>query len=57
MNRDKKLMQIAFYSNDSFLLNKKRIEHLDRLKLNFKNKTVLETGCGGKGDITSYLLT
>ena len=38
-------------------INKRRIEHLDSLNLNFNNKTVLETGCGGRGDITKYLLS
>ena len=52
MNQDK-----AFYYDGATLINKQRIEHLQNLKLNFKNKTILETGCGGKGDITSYLLT
>jgi len=37
-------------------INKARIEHLDSLHLNFTNKTVLETGCGGRGDFTRYLL-
>jgi SAM-dependent methyltransferase len=38
-------------------INRARIQHLDTLKLNFANKSVLETGCGGKGDITRYLLS
>lgn len=38
-------------------INYARIQHLDTLQLNFNNKTVLETGCGGRGDITRYLLS
>ena len=38
-------------------INRARIQHLDTLNLNFTNKSVLETGCGGKGDITRYLLS
>ena len=38
-------------------INKARIEHLDSLNLNFNNKTIFETGCGGRGDITKYLLS
>ena len=38
-------------------INKARIQHLDSLHLNFTNKTVLETGCGGRGDFTRYLLS
>ena len=38
-------------------INRARIDHLNSLDLNFTNKTVLETGCGGRGDITRYLLS
>ena len=38
-------------------INDARIQHLDSLQLNFNNKTVFETGCGGRGDITRYLLS
>jgi hypothetical protein len=38
-------------------INYARIQHLDSLQLNFNNKTVFETGCGGRGDITRYLLS
>ena len=37
-------------------INIARIKHLDSLKLDFKDKTVLKTGAGGKGDFTKYLL-
>lgn len=38
-------------------INKARIEHLDSLNLDFNYKKVFETGCGGRGDITRYLLS
>ena len=38
-------------------INYARITHLDTLQLNFNNKTVFETGCGGRGDITRYLIS
>ncbi len=38
-------------------INAARIKHLDSLHLTFENKTVLETGCGGRGDFTRYLLS
>jgi len=38
-------------------LNKARVEHLDSLNLDFSYKKVFETGCGGRGDITRYLLS
>ena len=37
-------------------INDARIKHLNSLNLDFKDKTVLETGAGGKGDFTKYLL-
>ena len=46
----------AFYYNGTEKINYARIQHLDNLKLNLNNKMILETGCGGKGDITKYLL-
>jgi len=46
-----------FNCNDALEINNARIQHLDSLQLNFNNKTVLETGCGGRGDITKYLLS
>lgn len=45
----------AFYYEGAIKINVDRIRHLDSLNLNFSNKTILETGCGGKGDITKYL--
>lgn len=45
----------AFYYDGALQINKARIAHVDSLGLDFKNKTVLETGCGGKGDFTKYL--
>lgn len=46
-----------FYYDGAVAINKARIEHLDSLGLNINGKTVLETGCGGKGDFTKYLLS
>ena len=46
----------SFYYREARILNKVRVVHLDTLQLDFSNKTILETGCGGVGDITSYLL-
>jgi SAM-dependent methyltransferase len=48
-------MEIFTYDG-AIKINKERIKHLDNLKLNFKDKKILETGCGGKGDFTKYLL-
>ena len=47
----------SFYYNSAIQLNKARIIHLDSLNLDFSNKNILETGCGGIGDITKYLLS
>ena len=49
-------MRIFNYSG-ALEINAARIKHLDSLHLNFENKTVLETGCGGRGDFTRYLLS
>jgi hypothetical protein len=48
-------MEIFTYDG-AIKINKERIKHLDNLKFNFKDKKILETGCGGKGDFTKYLL-
>jgi hypothetical protein len=45
-----------FNYQEALMLNKARIEHLNTLNLDFKNKKILETGCGGQGDITKFLL-
>ena len=45
-----------FTYDDAISINEARIKHLDTLNLNFKNKKILETGAGGKGDFTKYLL-
>ena len=47
----------AFYYGGAININKSRIEHLDSLNLDLENKTVFETGCGGRGDFTKYLLS
>jgi len=47
-------MQV-FKSTDAHNINSARIAHLDRLALDFKNKTVLETGCGPLGAFTTWL--
>jgi 2-polyprenyl-3-methyl-5-hydroxy-6-metoxy-1,4-benzoquinol methylase len=49
-------LENAFYYSGALELNKARILHLDSLNLDFDNKKILETGCGGKGDITSFFL-
>jgi len=49
-------MRLFNYSG-ALEINAARIKHLDSLHLNFENKTVLETGCGGRGDFTRYLLS
>jgi SAM-dependent methyltransferase len=36
--------------------NNKRIEHLALLNFDYNNKKVLETGCGGSGEITKFLV-
>jgi trans-aconitate methyltransferase len=46
----------SFFYPGALELNKARINHLDRLGFDFKNKSVLETGCGGIGDITDFLV-
>lgn len=46
----------SFTYEDSIRLNNARILHLDSLNFDFKYKKILETGCGGRGDITNYLL-
>ena len=47
----------SFYYDDARKLNKSRINHLSSLNIDFNNKKVLETGCGGCGDITNFLLS
>jgi len=49
-------MQCFFYDG-ALSINKARIEHCETLGIDFAGKTVLETGCGGKGDFTRYLLS
>jgi len=46
----------SFYNNDAIKINNDRIKHLDSLYLDFNNKKVLETGCGGIGNFTKYLV-
>jgi 2-polyprenyl-3-methyl-5-hydroxy-6-metoxy-1,4-benzoquinol methylase len=50
------LHEKAFYYPGALHINSKRLEFIGKLNLNLSNKKILETGCGGKGDITSYLL-
>lgn len=47
----------AFLSYGALSINEARIQHLDSLGLDFQGKEVLETGCGGAGDFTNYLLS
>lgn len=46
----------AFFYSDARAINKARTEHIDRIGLDLKDKSILETGCGGVGDITTKLL-
>ena len=46
-----------FFYNDALNLNASRVEHLGKLGFDLTNKSILETGCGGIGDITQKLLT
>lgn len=50
------MIKQVFFGEDAISINEARIKHLDSLNLNLKTKKILETGCGGKGDITKYLL-
>jgi len=45
-----------FTYNNALKLNLARIKHLNELNLDFNNKKILETGCGGVGNITDYLI-
>jgi len=47
----------SFYYHAARKLNQARIDHLNSLNIDFNNKKVLETGCGGCGDITKFLLS
>jgi len=47
----------SFYYNEAKLLNNANIKHLSNINLDFNNKTILETGCGGIGDYTQFLLS
>jgi len=47
----------SFYYSDARDLNSARIKHLDSLNLDFSDKKILETGCGGVGDITKFLIS
>ena len=40
-----------FNFKEALEINEARIKHLDSLLLDFNNKKILETGCGGRGDI------
>jgi len=46
----------AFYFKEVEPFNRIRLEHLESLNLDLENKTVFETGCGGKGDNTNFFL-
>lgn len=46
----------SFFYKDARDINKARTDHLDQLGLDLKDKSILETGCGGAGDITTSLL-
>ena len=46
----------SFYTNVATDINMARTDFLKKLNLDLCDKSVLETGCGGKGDITKCLL-
>lgn len=46
-----------FFEKMAVDINRSRIDHLESLDLEFKDKTILETGCGAKGDFTMYFLS
>jgi 2-polyprenyl-3-methyl-5-hydroxy-6-metoxy-1,4-benzoquinol methylase len=45
-----------FHSREPLELNNAEIEHLKLLNLNLNGKSTFEVGCGGRGDITNYLV-
>ena len=47
----------SFYGNNPRDINKSRIDFLKYLDLDIKNKSVLETGAGGIGQLSEYFLT
>ena len=46
----------SFFYDGALQINIDRINHLRTLGLPFMGRSVLETGCGGCGDFTKYLL-
>lgn len=51
------MIENVFYNDDATSINKARINHLHSLNLPLKDKKILETGSGARGDITNYLFT
>lgn len=49
-------IQKSFFYDGALQINIDRINHLRTLGLPFMGRSVLETGCGGCGDFTRYLL-
>lgn len=47
----------VFDRSECVAINVARINHLDTLNLDLNEKSILETGAGGRGDITKYLLS
>lgn len=52
---EQKILKSFFYK-EALQINLDRISHLNSLNLNFENKKILETGCGGIGNITNFLV-
>lgn len=56
MSKNNQQIINSFYNKNAIKINTDRIQHLDSLKLDFNNKKILETGCGGIGQFTKYLV-
>jgi len=48
-------MDNSFDYDDAVKINTSRIEWLKKLNIDYKNKNVLETGVGARGDFTTFL--
>ena len=57
INLTNNLIEEAFHTPEPLRLNKAIVEHLGLLNLELQGKNILETGCGGRGDITKFLLS
>ncbi len=54
MNTDE--IKNMFCTDDPNRINIARLQHVKTMKLEFSNKNVLETGCGGNGEFTKFLV-